>query len=204
MNTALKIITGVTGGVAAYFAVTGGCYLPFVISKATKTYRDDCDYLMILGSNVIGADTPGARLFERMEGAAEYLKENEKCFVIPCGGCFREGQKRSEADIIASYLIENGIDESRILLEDKSTTTVENFKFATKIIEKHSGKSIDKVNVAFLSSSYHIHRGETIAKRCGIKSIGKVSVPMKSDAFKHYLREYFVAYELLNPKKRHL
>lgn len=191
-----KILLGAAGVVGGYFTLTAGAYMPFVIKEAKKNYRDDCEYLMVLGGNVIGADTPSPQLFERMKSAAEYLNENKSCFVIPCGGCFRSEQKKSEARIIADYLVKQGIDESRIILEDKSTTTVENFEFASEIIKAHSGRDISGVNVAFLSSDYHIFRASVIAKCCGIENIGKVSSPTPSEASKRYIREYFVAADL--------
>lgn len=193
----IKKILEAAGGIAGVFALSVAAYLPFVISDARKKNRDKCDYLLILGGNVIGADTPSPQLLERMKAAAVYLKENPETVAVPCGGCFREGQKKSEAQIIAEYLIEQGIEESRIVLEDKSTTTYENFEFGTKIIENHSGKALDEVRVAFLSSDYHIHRASIIAKRCGVKNCGKVSCPTPGEAMPRYLREYFVAYELL-------
>lgn len=193
----IKKILGAAGGIAGAFALSVAAYLPFVISDARKNNRDKCDYLLILGGNVIGADTPSPQLLERMKAAAVYLRENPETVAVPCGGCFRDGQKKSEAQIIAEYLIEQGIEESRIVLEDKSTTTYENFEFGTKIIENHSGKALDEVRVAFLSSDYHIHRASIIAKRCGIKNCGKVSCPTPGEAMPRYLREYFVAYELL-------
>lgn len=193
----IKKILGAAGGIAGAFALSVAAYLPFVISDARKKNRDKCDYLLILGGNVIGADTPSPQLLERMKAAAVYLKENPETVAVPCGGCFREGQKKSEAQIIADYLIEQGIEEGRIVLEDKSTTTYENFEFGTKIIENHSGKALDEVRVAFLSSDYHIHRASIIAKRCGVKNCGKVSCPTPGEAMPRYLREYFVAYELL-------
>lgn len=193
----IKKILGAAGGIAGAFALSVAAYLPFVISDARKKNRDKCDYILILGGNVIGADTPSPQLLERMKAAAVYLKENPGTVAVPCGGCFRDGQKKSEAQIIAEYLIEQGIEESRIVLEDKSTTTYENFEFGTKIIENHSGKALDEVRVAFLSSDYHIHRASIIAKRCGVKNCGKVSCPTPGEAMPRYLREYFVAYELL-------
>ena len=102
MNKASKIILGAVGAVGGYFALTAGAYMPFVIKESKKKYRDDCGYLMILGGDIIGADTPSPQLLERMKSAAGYLKENENCFVVPCGGCFRPGQKKSEAKIIIS------------------------------------------------------------------------------------------------------
>ena len=193
----IKKILGAAGGIAGVFALSVAAYLPFVISDARKKNRDKCDYILILGGNVIGADTPSPQLLERMKAAAVYLKENPETVAMPCGGCFRDGQKKSEAQIIAEYLIEQGIEEGRIVLEDKSTTTYENFEFGTKIIENHSGKALDEVRVAFLSSDYHIHRASIIAKRCGVKNCGKVSCPTPGEAMPRYLREYFVAYELL-------
>ena len=193
----LKNIICVAGGITGAFALSVAAYLPFVISDARKNNRDKCDYLLILGGNIIGADTPSPQLFERMKAAAVYLKENPETVAIPCGGCFREGQKKSEAAVIADYLIENGIDASRIILEDKSTTTYENFEFGTKIIENHAGKPVSQVKVAFLSSDYHIHRASIIAKRCGVENCGKVSCPTPGEAMPRFLREYFVAYELL-------
>lgn len=193
----VKKILGVAGGITGVFALSMAAYLPFVISDARKKNRDKCDYLLILGGNVIGADTPSPQLLERMKAAAVYLKENPDTVAVPCGGCFREGQKKSEAQIIADYLTEQGIDEVRIILEDKSTTTYENFEFGTVIIEKHSEKPLAESRIAFLSSDYHIHRASIIAKRCGIENCGKVSCPTPGKAMPRYLREYVVAVELL-------
>ncbi len=201
MKKLTKALLGVVCGVAGYTALTAGTYMPFVIADAKKNYRDDCDYLMILGGNVIGADTPSPQLIERMKAAFDYLKENKDCFIIPCGGCFRPEQKKSEAEIIASYLIEQGIDEKRFILEDKSTTTYENFEFALEIIKNHSEKELEQSRVAFLTSDYHIHRAAIIAKRCGLKNPGRVSCPTPKEAFQRYVREYIVAYELLKPYK---
>lgn len=197
MNIFSKVLLGAVGGIAGYLTVTAGVYLPFVIKDAKKGYRDDCDYLLVLGGLVIGEETPSEHLLERIRAAAEYLKENTSCFVVPCGGCFRDGQKKSEALIIKEHLVELGIDEERFILEDKSTTTFENFENACEVIKAHSGRHPNEVKVAFLSSDYHLHRAEIIAKRCGFEKIGKVSCSNKSDIIKNYTREYFVAYELL-------
>lgn len=202
MKKAVKIAAGILAGSGAYLVSTAGAYMPFVVADAKKNYRDTCEYLMILGGDIIGADTPSPQLLERMKGAAVYLNEHKDVTAVPCGGCFRPNQKKSEAAIIADYLISQGIEENRIILEDNSTTTFENFEFALKIIEAHSGKSRNEVNVAFLSSSYHMHRAGLIAERCGLENYGRVSVPTPGDAFQRYIREYFVAYEF--PKRAFL
>lgn len=197
LKTFGKAIGLTVGGLAATVAVTAGAYLPFVISDAKKNYRDKCDYLLVLGGNVIGADTPSPQLWERMKTAAVYLKENPETIAVPCGGCFREHQKKSEAAIIADYLISQGVEEERIILEDKSETTYQNFEFGTQIIKNHSQKELDEIRIAFLSSDYHLHRAALIAKQSGIENCGRVSSPTKGKALQRYLREYIVAYEVL-------
>lgn len=170
--------------------------MPFVIRDAYKKYDDDCEYLMILGTVVVGADEPSRQLTERMERALTYLNLHKHAKAVCCGGCFRKEQKISEAEIIKRFLVNNGIDESRILLEDKSTTTYENFDFALKIIKADSGKSIDEIKIGFLTSDYHVFRSGVIAKQMGIKNVRKVSAASDCEILKRYLREYFVSFDL--------
>ncbi len=192
----IRILSKIIGGAAGIVALSAGAYMPFVISDSLKNFRDDCDYLLILGGNVFGADTPSPQLFERMKAAADYLEEHKNVIAVPCGGCFREGQKKSEAAIIADYLISQGISPERIILEDKSSTTYENFEFGIPIIEKHSGKNAENLRIAFLSSDYHMHRAGIIAKQSGIKDVRRVSCPTPGNATQRFAREYIVAFEM--------
>lgn len=191
-----KVFKGIIGGLAGFVAVTSAAYMPFVVREARKDHNDKCDYLLILGGNVIGADTPSPQLFERMKAAASYLNENQNVIAVPCGGCFRDGQLKSEARIIADYLILQGVDENRIIQEDKSTTTYENFEFGTEIIRNHSGKELSGISIAFLSSDYHIYRASVIAKQSGIVNCGKVSCPTPGKSAMRFIREYIVAFEM--------
>ena len=191
-----KIIKTVLGVCAAVLAAPAVLYFPSVIYDATQKYDDDCEYLMILGSLILGEDTPSAQLIERMDRAVVYLKSHSNAKAVCCGGCFRKEQKVSEAQIIKNYLLNNGIEEDRILLEDKSTTTYENFEFALKIIADDSGKSTEETKIAYLTSDYHIFRSGIIAKQSGVKDVLKVSAKSENQKFQRYLREYFVGYDL--------
>lgn len=198
-----KVFGGIAGGLAGIITVTAAAYMPRVIADSKKNYNDKCEYLLVLGGNVIGADTPSPQLLDRMKAAAEYLKENPSVVAVACGGCFRENQKKAESQIIADYLIEQGIDSSRIIQENRSTTTFENFEYAVRLIENHAVRDIDDVQVAFLSSNYHVYRASQIAKLCGIRSCGKVSCKTSGEgAWKRFVREYIVAYELFYRKAK--
>lgn len=192
MNKASKILCGTAG----VFAGSIACYLPFVIADELRGYCDECDYLIILGGGVVGGDTPGDELRERINAAAEYLTVRPEVIAVPSGGCFRKGQTASEADIIARELVSAGIDEGRILPERNATTTYENFINSFKLICEHAGKPIGEIRVAALSSSYHMHRAAIIARHCGKEKIGLVAAKTPF-GIKSRLREYFVAYEIL-------
>lgn len=192
----IKALSRIIGGAAGIVVLSAGIYMPFVISDSLKKFNDDCDYLLILGGNVFGADTPSPQLFERMKAAANYLNEHKDVVAVPCGGCFRDGQKKSEAAIIGDYLTSQGIEPERIILEDKSTTTYENFEFGIPVIENHSGKKAENLRIAFLSSDYHMHRAGIIAKQSGIKNVRRVSCPTPGSVMHRFGREYIVAFEM--------
>lgn len=197
MKKIFKILSIVVGVIAGFFIVTASIYMPFVIKDAKTPYNDDCDYLMILGNQVVGEDTPSPLMLDRVRRAAEYAKENKSCMIVVCGGITTDEQIISEAALMAKLLSEDGINPDRIILEDKSTTTFENFEFARKVIEEHSEKDIKDINVAFLSSDYHIHRASVIAEHFGFDDIGRVSAVSEDGLFKSLVREYFVGYDLL-------
>ena len=196
MNKWVKKLIIFLSIVIGYFIVTASIYIPFVVSDAKMPHNDSCDYLMILGNQVVGEDTPSPLMLERIGKATEYLKENTDCKVIVCGGITTDVQKITEAELMKKLLVEGGISPKRIILEDRSTTTFENFEFAKTIIEIHSGKEIKNVKVAFLSSDYHIHRATLIAEHFGFENIGKVSCTTEKGFIKAVVREYFVAYDL--------
>ena len=63
------------------------------------------------------------------------------------------------------------MDEHRILLEDQSTTTLENMKFSKKIIARHWQKA-GTPNVLFSTNNYHVLRGAVYARKAGLKADG--------------------------------
>ena len=191
----ISAVSGIIGGIL----VAENIFLAKVINEAKKDYKDDLDYLFILGGLVIGEEAPGENLVNRIEKAAEYLISHPDTVAVACGGCFREGQKKSEALIIKERLVSKGIDADRILLEDKSTTTNENFRFGKKIVEAHSGKELYCLNTGFLSSDYHLFRAGIIAKINGLAGLKKIGARSPAKSFvKGALRELAVAPDLIN------
>lgn len=198
MKKSLKVVLGALGTVAAGILATENIFLAKIISDAKKEYTGELDYLFVLGGLIIGEETPSEHLLKRIEKAADYLNEHKNTIALTCGGCFREGQKKSEALIIKEQLIARGIEENRILLEDKSTTTNENFLFGKKIIEDHSGKAFSEINAGFLSSDYHLFRAGIIARINGLDDLKKIGAASGADFVRGAARELAVAPDLIN------
>lgn len=160
-----------------------------VIKGAKGDTEAQPDYLMILGYRILN-NTIDATLRSRIDGAAEYLIEHPDVKAIPCGGITQKDQKRPEAHIIAEELIKKGVSEDRIILEDKSKTTEENFLNAKAIID--SMDSSDTKKTAFLSSELHLYRAGRLAKEIGFEV---TSLPAESPSdvkVKNYVREALI------------
>ena len=198
MKSSTKALLGTAGAVTAAILAAENIMLTKIISDSKKDYKDDLDYLFVLGGLIIGEETPSEHLMKRIKKAAQYLKEHPSTIAITCGGCFRKGQKKSEALIIKEHLTKMGVEADRILLEDKSTTTNENFSFGKAIIEKHSGKALYELNTGFLSSDYHLYRAGLIAKINGLPGLKKIGARSTvKDFIRGASRELAVAPDLI-------
>lgn len=170
----------------------GACAAAFALLEAKASKGEspaNPDFLLILGCRV-RADEAEATLKTRIEAAAKYLKENPNTAAVCCGGIVHPDQTKSEAAVIRDGLLSAGIDDARIILEDKSKTTRENFINAKKIID---GFSLSKEpKIAFLSSEFHLLRSGVIAKRAGVSALSVAAPSPKAELIKNYIREFAV------------
>lgn len=199
MKKSTTAISAALGAVISGILITENVFLAKIINESKKDYSEELDYLFVLGGLIIGEETPSEHLMKRIEKAAEYLNKHKSTVAVTCGGCFRNGQKKSEALIIKEHLISMGIEADRILLEDKSTTTNENFRFGKSIVEVHSGKKFYQLNTGFLSSDYHLFRAGLIAKINGLPGLRKIGAKSTlKDFIRGAARELIVAPDLIN------
>ena len=78
-----------------------------------------------------------------------------------------------------------GIDGSRLLLEEASTSTIENLMFSLDVIEAHTGTR--PLRIGIVSSEYHIFRATLFAKSLGLNPVG---IPGKVSWFPLNLNYY--------------
>lgn len=147
--------------------------------------RGEKDYLLILGYTLKN-DEAEPILKMRCAKAAEYLAANKNTLAIACGGITKKNQTKTEAQVIKELLVANGVEEERIILEDKSRTTAENFFNAKKLMEKG-----DKASVALLSSDYHLLRAGLLAKKCGLYTQIVAAPTPEGMKIPCFIREFF-------------
>jgi uncharacterized SAM-binding protein YcdF (DUF218 family) len=140
------------------------------------------DYIIILGARVKG-EIPSLALQYRIDAAANYMKKNKETLAIASGGQ-GPGEDITEAEAIKRGLLKHGVDGNRIILEDKSTDTVENITFSKKLIPDHLETGL------IVSNDFHLYRAKSIAKDQGLSLQG---IPAETPTIaipKSYLREY--------------
>ncbi len=168
---------------AVFFGVVEG----LVVSVMTVKPQNNLDYVIVLGAQVRGTRITNS-LRKRLEAAKEYLDENPDTIAVVSGGK-GPGEDLSEAQCMYNYLIENGINPERIIMEDKSTSTEENIEFSMNIIESNfEGES---PSIGVVTNNFHIYRAVKICEKKGYEVSG---IPAESDRilFVNYMvREFF-------------
>ncbi len=171
------------GAYAAFFALFFFCCMLMYREGHAQPPRD-ADALIVLGCGVRG-DRVSLTLARRLDAAAAYAAENPKTLLILSGGK-GTGENISEAAAMHRYLLEKGIDESRLLKEERSTSTYENFIFSGEIIDSAIGEN---ASVVFVTTRFHVFRAERLARSLGITAEGIGADGVLWLAPNDYLRE---------------
>lgn len=131
-----------------------------------KNNNNKSDLLMILGAGVNGK-TPSLTLKGRLDKAVEYINRfDNDTFIVVSGGQGR-GEDISEALCMKEYLVDKGIDEDKIIMEDKSTSTGENFKFSKIVLEENFGVDVENDSIKVITNDFHSLRSNMIGERNG-------------------------------------
>ena len=157
-----------------------------IIQASFGTPGEEAEYLVVLGAKV-RPDGPSVSLWDRINAAADYLNAHPGTIAIVSGGQGAD-ETISEAQSMHDELVKLGIDESRIWMEDKASSTDENMRFSLDLIQEKTGTRPEKLGI--LSSEYHLYRASLMAKKLGIDFVG---VPAKtsrlSQLINHAMRE---------------
>ena len=128
----------------------------FVVSGSFARAPEKLDAVIVLGAKVNGTAPSGA-LDQRIDAAAAYLRDNPETLCIASGGQ-GDDEGISEAACIRKGLMAQGIAESRIIMEEYSTSTETNFLHSMPLLDP------DVRTVGVVTNNFHIYRALRLAR----------------------------------------
>jgi len=157
LSNKFRIIIGVAFLIPLVFI----SFLAIYGNRGSPTFNEDV--IIVLGAGT-RTEHPRSPLARRLNTAVYYFERNPNAYVIVCGG-LGERAAITEAEAMARHLYERGIPRERILLEDLSTSTMENLTFAQEILNEHFP---DGFTAVVISNDFHMFRAVSMARGLGM------------------------------------
>ena len=172
------------------------------IKSAKRIPKFDKDFIIILGCQIKKDGTLTKLLQGRADRAIEFAKmqkenTNKDIKFVPSGGQ-GDDEVVSEALAIKNYLVEQGIKEKDIIVEDKSKNTFENIKYSNNLIKE----KMKKAQIAFSTTNYHVFRAGCIANQQCLQMEGIGAKTKTYFWINAFIREFIAT--LFSEKKKHI
>lgn len=157
-----KMCLGIMGlCIAAVFLLTFILSMHMIVAVHNKPSEGET--VVVLGCRVYG-EKASLMLEERIIAVKNYLQENPNAVCILSGGK-GAGESISEAECMYRYLVDCGIDPSRLFKEECSTSTRENLSFSKEIIVQ---QNLNR-KIAIVTNEFHEYRACKIAENLGLE-----------------------------------
>lgn len=172
----LLVIGVLYAGLVAFVAVSGYANPPTGQEKV----------LVVLGAG-LRRDKPSTLLRYRLDKAYDYAMAHPDVFVVTSGGQGRD-EWVPEGQAMRDYLIEKGLPPERVVAENASTSTEENFSFSLELLQQYGFD--ENTPIVYVSNAFHCYRAGCYAKRAGFTQVTSLpsATPWRS-VLPCYLRE---------------
>ena len=139
-----------------------------VITGGMIRTAGQAEYAIVLGL-ALENGKPAPDLYARLDTAKAYLERYPESHLILTGGNADESGQ-TEADVMHDILVERGVPEDRLILEDRAESTRENFRNIAGMVSKDEP-------VVMISSNYHMDRAVRIAGEEGFTKVMRLPAP---------------------------
>ncbi len=134
------------------------------------------DYIVIHGAGLQG-DQPTPLLRGRIDKAVQLWRRQDRRGVFIVSGGRGADEVISEADAMRRYLTGScGVPDDAIVLEDRSTTTLENLVYSKEIMDRRAADSGPsrgrRYRAVLVTSDYHVFRACEYAHTIGLNADG--------------------------------
>ncbi|MGI6687354.1 MAG: YdcF family protein [Christensenellales bacterium] len=173
----LKLIWTVVLLGALAFAVLFGM---LVYKENTVPRPGPAEAMIVLGAQVDPDGKPSVQLEWRLSAALDVYQQKRTPMVVT--GAQGADEPRTEASVMADWLVERGVSREDIRLDETSFNTRENIANAMKFMPGVK-------DVLIVTSDYHLPRAMQIARDQGLNPSG-IGSPIKQEYWlKNHLRE---------------
>lgn len=174
-----------------------------IFGRIPSTAESSLDYVIVLGASV-KEDGISKTLKLRLDKAAEYAAENPESTLV-LSGAQGAGEPVAEAQAMQEYLLEQGVTEERMILENRSHSTLENIVYSQLLIEQDReekraqwqkerteiafsvGQVADRpVRIGIITSNFHLYRARMIARKQGLTDVRGIASESDRVLFVHF------------------
>lgn len=121
--------------------------------------------VVMLGAAVWPGGEPSPTLERRAGHAAHLFLHEQADFLVLCGGLGKHPP--TEAEVAAEICTAKGVAHEALILEDRSTTTLENLENARNLLARHGCS-----RVWVVTDRYHLPRAVLTARILGLRAKG--------------------------------
>ncbi|MEM1334790.1 MAG: YdcF family protein [Actinomycetota bacterium] len=177
----IRLVAGVVLLGTAYVAVS----VFQVWSTGETDDRGPVDAIVVMGAAQFDG-RPSPQLAARLDHVLELWPDGVAPLVVTTGGN-QPGDRFTEAESSAQYLVDRGVPREAILLEDAGRTTYESMEGVAELLD---GRELSEIVI--VTDPYHALRSRLIAESLGLDattSSTDTSVVTGSDATQRHLVE---------------
>ncbi|OIV39119.1 hypothetical protein BIV57_02370 [Mangrovactinospora gilvigrisea] len=167
-DRALHIAAALALLLVCYFSFLFACFAGYAYLYGRLRPRDDCDFVVVLGSGLVGGDRVPPLLAGRLgKGAALWRgmapPQGRPALMIASGGQ-GPGEEVAEADAMGDWLVGHGVPADRVLREDRSRSTRENLRFSGALMESVRPGA----RCVVVTNNFHAFRAAILARTEGV------------------------------------
>ncbi|RLV04382.1 hypothetical protein CTZ27_10460 [Streptomyces griseocarneus] len=166
-SRALVIVTGTLLLITAYVSFLFFCFIGYAFLYGRLRPRRDVDFVVVLGSGLIGGKRVPPLLASRLERGRKVYEaqaaRGNPPVVVTSGGQGPD-EHLPESHAMADYLTERGFPAEHIRREDRSRTTEENLVYSKALMSAARGD----YSCVIVTNNFHAFRAALMARKTGV------------------------------------
>jgi uncharacterized SAM-binding protein YcdF (DUF218 family) len=159
-----RVLIGVCFVLFVYYGVT----LIQVMAAGRSHDAPRADAIVVLGVAQYDG-RPSPQLAARLDHVLTLWNDDVAPTIVVTGGN-QPGDRFTEAEASQIYLVDRGVPEDVILMEDQGTTTYESLAAVAELLEDVQTGDGARIEVVVVTDPYHAYRSKLTAEEVGLKA----------------------------------